>query len=81
MPNAPCRACERARKLLRVPPAVLADAEAEGIDTSDMVATEPIPVETRPMTAAERQRKFREKDPEGYKAWNRERMKQARRKK
>ena len=30
------------------------------------------------LTAAERQKRHREKDPEGYRAWNRKRMREKR---
>lgn len=42
--------------------------------------TERLETAKKALTVAERQRKFREKDPEAYKAWNRARMR-ARRKK
>ena len=84
MPNFPCRECDRVRKNAETDqvqmssgPADVPD-ESPAQDLAEVVEKAPadsrIKVAREALSNTERQRKFREKDPEGYRAANALRM-------
>lgn len=90
MPNMACRECDRIRaksnridviKSGKAPPLVAhISVQHDPDDFGEIKAPKQdrLEVAHEALTAAERQKRHREKDPEAYRKWNRERMRRIR---